>query len=119
LRTPAGTECRYYYEDFHRGRQTQECRLIERTRRSGDSLPWTPDLCEKCNVPAIIRANGSKDLRLKLSVQKRFGLFKSLKLVVRCAAHDEIIADPMRGCARCLEAGSGSGSGSALPDLEA
>lgn len=104
MRTPAGTDCRFYYEDFHRGRQTQECRLIERTRRSADSLAWTPDLCGKCIVPAVERANGSKDLRLRLSVRKRFGLFKSLELVARCAAHDRIIDDPMRGCALCREA---------------
>ena len=117
MRTPDGTECRFYYEDFHRGRQTQECRLIERSRRNGDSLAWAPDLCEKCSVPAVLRANGSKELRLNLSVQKRFGLFRSLKLVTRCAAHDEIIDEPMRGCARCAEAESGAGP--LLPGQEA
>ncbi len=25
---PAGQECRFYYQDFHRGRSEQECRLV-------------------------------------------------------------------------------------------
>ena len=25
MRTPANTECPYYYEDFYRGRSAQEC----------------------------------------------------------------------------------------------
>ena len=53
MRTPAGTECPHYYEDFHRGRSTQECRLID---RNPQSLPWTEAVCEKCSVPAIVRA---------------------------------------------------------------
>src|SRR5688572_8219728 len=27
MRTPAGKECDFYYEDFHRGRELQECRI--------------------------------------------------------------------------------------------
>lgn len=101
MRTPAGAECRYYYEDFNRGRQTQECRLVQRGR---DALPWTPDLCGRCQVPAILRANGSPDLRLTLRVRKRFGLFKQLELEARCSRHDLPIEAPMQGCERCLEA---------------
>jgi len=100
MRTPAGVECRYYYEDFNRGRETQECRLVQRSR---GSLPWTPEICAKCRVPAILRANGSPDLRLSLTIRKRLGLFKTLDLQAWCDRHDEPIADPMRGCPRCAE----------------
>jgi hypothetical protein len=105
MRTPAGVECRYYYEDFNRGRQVQECRLIERNRRS---LPWTPDLCAKCRVPEVLRANGSPDLQLELAVVRRLGLFKRLELTATCRRHGIEIADPLRGCERCAaEAGTG------------
>lgn len=107
MRTPAGEECRYYYEDFNRGRQTQECRLIERDR---ESLPWTPDICGKCPVPSILRANGSPHLRLDLRIRKRFGLLKTLDLHARCSKHDTPIEDPMRGCQRCTEEAQASGS---------
>lgn len=98
MRTPAGTECRYYYEDFHRGREQQECRLILANRAS---LPWKPTYCAKCPVPAILRANGSAHLRLELTVRKRFGLFTSLDVRAHCARHAADIADPYRGCDAC------------------
>jgi hypothetical protein len=99
MRTPAGSECRYYYEDFHRGRQTQECRLVKANRQS---LPWTPDLCAKCPVPAILRANGSPDLRLEATVRKRFGLLRRLDVGAYCLRHASEVEDPIRGCAACV-----------------
>jgi hypothetical protein len=98
MRTPAGTECRYYYEDFNRGRAVQECRLIAQNRRS---LPWTPDTCAKCPVPAILRANGSPDLRLELTVSKRLGLWRHLEVSAYCLRHLADVPDPMRGCPAC------------------
>lgn len=98
MRTPAGSECRHYYEDFHRGRQTQECRLIKANRLS---LPWSPDLCAKCRVPAVLAANRSPDLRLELAVQKRFGLFRRLVLHAYCLKHVCDVPDPVRGCPQC------------------
>jgi hypothetical protein len=98
MRTPAGTECRHYYQDFHRGRELQECRLILGNR---ESVPWRPELCAQCQVPAVLRANGSPDLRLRLTVRKRLGLFTRLELEARCTAHDRIIEDPYVGCPEC------------------
>lgn len=98
MRTPAGTECRHYYEDFNRGRQTQECRLIKANTRS---LPWTPPLCAKCRVPDVLRANGSPHLRLELTVRKRFGLFTALELTGYCGRHAQAVADLLPGCAAC------------------
>jgi hypothetical protein len=98
MRTPAGAECRYYYEDFHRGRQTQECRLVKASR---GSLPWTPDLCGKCPVPAILRANGSPDLRLEGSVRKRFGLLRRIEVDAYCLRHMREVAEPIQGCPEC------------------
>ena len=104
MRTPAGTECPYYYEDFNRGRAIQECRLIARNRHS---LPWTPDLCAKCKVPAVLRANGSPDLRLELAVRRRLGLFRTLQLTAYCRRHDHPIDDPFRGCPDCAAEAAG------------
>ena len=98
MHTPAGKECRYYYEDFHRGRETQECRLIQQNPRS---LPWTPDLCAKCSVPEILRANGSPSLRLELTSSKRFGLISQLKVDAYCSKHASPMANPIVGCAEC------------------
>ncbi len=62
MRTPAGTECPFYYEDFHRGREHQECRLIERTPDGGK---YTPDLCARCRVPRILQANACEHMVLE------------------------------------------------------
>jgi hypothetical protein len=98
MRTPAGTQCHYYYEDFHRGREQQECRLIRANRRS---LPWEPGLCSKCPVPEILRANGSPDMRLELTVKKKLGLFISMDVEAHCVRHGRRIENPILGCAEC------------------
>ena len=52
MKTPAGHECPYFYSDYHRGRNTEECRVLKVARQK-----WTADLCKTCAVPAITRAN--------------------------------------------------------------
>lgn len=98
MRTPAGTDCRYYYEDYNRGRAIEECRLIQANRRS---LPWHRKLCGRCPVPRVLLANGSPDLRLALTVSKRLGLFTRMDLEAHCVRHGVEIDDPFRGCAAC------------------
>jgi len=98
MRTPAGTECRHYYEDFNRGRATQECRLIKANRRS---LPWRPADCARCAVPGVVRANAGRELRLELAVVRRFGLWRQLRLEATCPKHDLRLATPADGCPRC------------------
>ena len=33
MRTPAGTECKFFYANYFRGRNQQECRLIAANRQ--------------------------------------------------------------------------------------
>ena len=97
--TPAGKECRYYYEDYHRGRDVQECRLI---KQSTDSLPWQPGDCERCTVPAILWANASQYLNLKAKVTAGFiGLGRRVEIAAWCGKHDIQIDDPYVGCEQC------------------
>ncbi len=98
MRTPAGQHCRHYYEDFNRGRAQQECRLILANR---NSLPWTPDLCARCKVPGILLANPSPQLRLRLALRKRLGLWRVLRLEASCLVHDIPVSDPAAGCPEC------------------
>jgi hypothetical protein len=37
MRTPAGTECKYFYGDYYRGRSQEECRLLAASQ-TGRSL---------------------------------------------------------------------------------
>jgi hypothetical protein len=98
MRTPAGTECKFYYEDFHRGRSTQECRLIG---RNPASEPWRPGLCQACPVPAILQANACPNMVLEARVGRRWGVLRQVKVRAFCLLAMEEVPDPMVGCGRC------------------
>lgn len=96
MRTPAGKECRHYFQDFHRGRNIQRCRLI---RDNPESQPWKPADCERCQVPAILNANASPDLRLELTVRNSMlGLRRELRLRAWCRDEEIPLATAYTGC---------------------
>jgi len=99
MQTPAGTECPHYYEDFFRGRSTQECRLIG--RRAGRDA-WNPRLCKNCPVPSILRANRCPNLELEARVTRGlFGLGRRVTVSARCADTLAVVENPYVGCGRC------------------
>ena len=99
MRTPAGTECPFYYQDFYRGRSTQECRLIARNTRSE---AWHPRLCARCEVPAIRRANACPSMALEAQVVRRWlGLVRRVQVYAVCTAHHVEVTNPYVGCGRC------------------
>ncbi|GAB4310676.1 MAG: hypothetical protein Kow00117_04120 [Phototrophicales bacterium] len=101
MRTPAGKDCRYYHEDFHRGREIQECRLV---KDNPESMRWHPSDCSKCPVPDILNANASPYLQLKLSITTRFSVFgRKLKVSASCEKHRIPIEDAFTGCPKCYE----------------
>lgn len=97
--TPAGRECPYYYEDFHRGRAIQECHLLERTPGGGE---YTPDLCEKCKVPGIKMANSCPNLVLEAKVESGFlGLRRRIEAAAFCTQALQDVPEPEIGCGQC------------------
>ncbi len=106
MKTPAGKECEYYYGDFHRGRNVQTCRLIERNR---ESPPWRAQLCTTCPVPDILRANNSETLKLDGKVVKKFFGFKQqVEVEGWCSECFSAIPNPMIGCQNCTHTGKPS-----------
>jgi hypothetical protein len=102
LRTPAGSECPHYFEDFHRGRNRQECRLIARNPRSG---PWQPELCAACSVPRIVQANACPNLVLRAQVRPgMLGLGRKVEVSAECLLSLGSVAEPEIGCGHCHEA---------------
>ena len=102
MRTPAGSECPHYFEDFHRGRNRQECRLVAQNPRS---QPWQPDLCSGCSVPRIVLANACPHLVLHAQVRPRLlGLGRKVEVVAECRLSLATVAEPEIGCGRCHEA---------------
>ena len=97
MRTPAGTECKFYYEDFHR-RSVQECRLIQ---KNPDSLPRTPDICAKCAVPEILMANACTHLLLKATIERQWLVMKRVRVEAFCDHKNELVLEPRVGCGEC------------------
>ena len=95
MRTPDGRECRYYYQDFHRGRDVQECRLEQ---ENPNSAKWIPDDCRRCPVPEILRANNDPDMKLILTIHSGFmGFFRRLDVTAVSRTDGKPIADPYVG----------------------
>jgi hypothetical protein len=104
--TPAGVECRYYYEDYYRGRERQECRLVAQNPRSD---PWRPDLCKSCPVPGILRANACPNLVLEARVTRGFlGLARRIRVSAVCSKYLVEVSEPHVGCGHCHEERAGA-----------
>ena len=99
MQTPAGTECRFYYENFHRGRSDQECRLLMANSKSPS---WRESDCSGCVVPAILLANNSPDLVLEAVVKKGFlGFGRQVAVTAFCSKHLIDVETPQVGCSQC------------------
>ena len=98
---PAGQECRFYYQDFHRGRSEQECRLIEGNPESAD---WRESDCSMCAVPEILRANSSPDLVLRATIKKGIlGMNRHVTVTAFCSRHLIDVPKPHVGCPECAK----------------
>jgi len=99
MRTPSGKLCKYYYADFHRGRNVQECRSV---KQNPDSLRWQASDCNKCSVPEILNANASPDLDLKVTISNRLlGIVRHVEVVASCTKHQRVVGNPYVGCELC------------------
>jgi len=96
MKTPAGKECKHYYEDYNRGRNIQECRLI---KSNPNSLPWRPVDCSNCPVPDILNANASPRLELTLTVTTRLlGFGRKLDVEAFCDGEQITVEMAYTGC---------------------
>lgn len=95
MKTPAGKECRHYYEDYNRGRDIQECRLA---KENPESARWNPADCSRCPVPDILLANADPKMQLKLTIKKGFmGFGRRVEVEARSIEDGSIIEDPYIG----------------------
>jgi len=95
MKTPAGTECNYFYGDYYRGRNREECRLV------GPS--WTRNLCQTCPVPSILRANACEFMKLHAEVSRPMAavLKRRVKVSTFCEKTQRKGFDPHIGCGEC------------------
>jgi hypothetical protein len=101
MRTPAGFECKFFYANYFRGRNKQQCRLVS---ANPDSGPWTPGLCRDCPVPKLVRANACAHLVLDARVVKTWGgLGRKVAVSAACTKTLTEVTRPETGCGHCHE----------------
>ena len=99
MRTPAGKECRYFYGNYFRGRNIEECRLLE---ESNPPQAWKPGLCETCPVPDILMANGCEHMVLEGKVHRPFLIGKpEIQIHAYCKKSSQRVSEPHIGCGEC------------------
>jgi len=96
--TPYGQQCRYYYQDFHRGRSMQECRLPQRRPQEER---WEPSLCRDCPVPGILQANACPNMVLEGRIARRFLFWRRVEVSAFCLETLEEVENPYVGCGKC------------------
>ena len=95
--THTPVNCRYYYADFHRGRNHEECRLL---KRNPESRPWRRVLCDSCPVPDILNSTNCKEIALEATVVKKWGLLERVEVYAICAKHLVELDNP-KFCSQC------------------
>jgi len=98
MRTPFGKECKYFYGDYYRGRNTEECRLL---KASGQK--WTRDLCRTCPVPGILLSNACEFMQLRATIARPVGalLQRRVQVTTYCEKVQRSVEEPHVGCGEC------------------
>ena len=99
MRTPAGKECRFFYGNHHRGREIEECRLLQ---DASPPLAWKAELCSTCPVPEILMNNACEHLILVPSLVRPFPFIKQgVQVKPYCLKNQRSGFDPNIGCGEC------------------
>ncbi len=98
MRTKFGFDCPYFFGDYYRGRNQEECRLL----KGASAGRWTPDLCKTCPVPGIVRANSCPNIVLSAEIGRGLlGLKRQVKVEAYCTKSNSTVAEPEVGCGEC------------------
>jgi len=95
MKTPAGFDCKYFYGDYFRGRDREECRLVG----SG----WVRPLCKTCPVPSILLANACEFMNLRAEVSRPVaaGFQRRVRVNPYCDKTGRSGFDAHIGCGEC------------------
>tara|TARA_Y100001970_G_scaffold292455_1_gene433803 strand:+ start:1932 stop:2261 length:330 start_codon:yes stop_codon:yes gene_type:complete len=97
MRTPYGSQCSYYYEDLHRGRNNRECRLL-----IGKSDKWNVKLCKSCTIPRIQQCIEYDNLNYSAGISSEmFGLLRKVQVTAWCEESKSEVVVPELGCGQC------------------
>lgn len=90
--------CRYFYGDYHRGSNREECRLLGASPEN--QIPWKRSHCDTCPVPEILIASNSRDLLLEAAVRRRLLRERVEITFAICAKHMLELENPLH-CPQC------------------
>jgi hypothetical protein len=98
MKTPAGRECPHFFGDYYRGRNVEECRLLQLHNQT-----WSPDLCKTCPVPDIARANSCQYMKLQVVVARPItAIFqRRVQVSAYCEKTKRNVSEPQIGCGEC------------------
>ena len=92
--------CRYFYGDYHRGKNVEECRLL--TENPSNERPWRRKHCDSCPVPETLIASNCRDLALEAEVRRKFLREQVVITFAICTKHVLELDDPLY-CPKCAE----------------
>lgn len=93
-------DCPFYYSDYYRGREMEECRLIG---RNPQSRPWRRALCDSCPVPNIMRHTDCTDLAIEAEIGRRLFVLDQVQVTYAvCLKHKTELPDPLH-CPACAQ----------------
>lgn len=90
--------CRYFYGDYFRGKNKEECRLID--ANPANTREWHRSLCDRCPVPELLIASNSRDLLLEAEIKRKFLRDNVEVTFAVCSKHKLELEDP-RYCPEC------------------
>lgn len=98
MKTPAGHECPYFYGDYYRGRNSEECRLLKASDQQ-----WSRELCKTCPVPAIANANACEFMKLRAFVGRPIASVfqRRVQVTAFCDKSQRNVTEPQVGCGEC------------------
>ncbi len=96
MKNPFGKECQYFYGDYYRGRNQEECRLLF------SPIEWKPDLCRLCPVPSILNANSCQHMQLFAKTFRPLLVLKpQVRISAYCTKTNKNVSEPHIGCGQC------------------
>ncbi|MCD6400763.1 MAG: hypothetical protein J7L73_02430 [Anaerolineales bacterium] len=99
MRTPSGKDCKFFYGDYFRGRNKEECRLFLGTQYE---YQWNANLCLTCPVPDILLANACEHMILTGKIVKPFFILKArVEISAFCNKTKQVVDKPYIGCGEC------------------
>jgi len=99
VKTPDGKNCKFFYGDYYRGRDFEECRAIP---AQGEAKLWNSRLCKTCAVPDILRNNACPNLILSVTSRRLLSRIR-MKVFAYCTVSHKPVKDPNIGCGHCHE----------------